>query len=289
MLGELLRGNGAVFRKVSIIGVGFMGGSLGLALKKHGLASEVVGISHRQVTLDKAIELKAIDAGTTDLIKGVTNADLVVLAAPVQAINQQFALINPHLKRGCLVTDMGSVKAEIVERAESTLAQPGMFVGSHPLAGSEKKGVEHAYADLFVNARCIMTPTAKTTPVAKEKIKFMWTKLGCHVEVLSPEDHDKILAYVSHLPHLVAYALVGALSKEFLSQAPQGFKDSTRIAASSPQMWNDIFLTNPTNVIHALDALVKDLAFLRKALIQRDPKGLLQYLEKAKEKRDSIG
>ena len=134
-----------------------------------------------------------------------------------------------------------------------------------------------------------MTPTAKTTPVAKEKIKFMWTKLGSHVEILSPEDHDKILAQVSHLPHLVAYALIGSLSKEYLSQVPQGLKDSTRIAASSPQVWNDIFLANPKNVINALDALVKDLAFLRKAIIQRDQKGLLQYFEKAKEKRDSLG
>lgn len=287
MFGEMLRNS--VFRKVTIIGVGFMGGSLGLALKKHGLAHEVVGVSHRQVTLDKAIELKAIDAGFTDLQKGVFNADLVVLAAPVQAILQQFSLISPYLKRGCLVTDMGSVKADIVERAESALPAPGMFVGSHPLAGSEKKGVEHATADLFQNARCIMTPTAKTTPVAKEKIKFMWTKLGSHVEILSPEDHDKILAQVSHLPHLVAYALIGSLSKEYLSQVPQGLKDSTRIAASSPQVWNDIFLANPKNVINALDALVKDLAFLRKAIIQRDQKGLLQYFEKAKEKRDSLG
>src|SRR3989338_1713439 len=287
MFGDMLRSS--VFRKVTIIGVGFMGGSLGLALKKHGLAHEVVGVSHRQVTLDKAIELKAIDAGFTDLQKGVFNADLVVLAAPVQAILQQFSLINPHLKRGCLVTDMGSVKVNIVERAESVLAQPGMFVGSHPLAGSEKKGVENATADLFANARCIMTPTAKTTPVAKEKIKFMWTKLGCQVEILSPEDHDKILAQVSHLPHLVAYALIGSIGKEYLSQVPQGLKDSTRIAASSPQMWNDIFLANPKNVLDAMDALVKNLAFLRKAIIQRDQKDLLQYLEKAKEKRDSLG
>ncbi len=289
MFGEMLRNNNAVFRKVTIVGVGFMGGSLGLALKKHGLASEIVGVSHRQVTLDQALQLKAIDEGLTDLPKAVANADLVVLAAPVQAILQQFALINPHLKRGCLVTDMGSVKSEIVERAESVLAQPGMFVGSHPLAGSEKKGVEFAYADLFANARCIMTPTAKTTPVAKEKIKFMWTKLGCQVEVLAPEDHDKILAHVSHLPHLLAYALVGSIAKEYLAHAPQGLKDSTRIAASSPQVWNDIFLTNPKNVINALDALVKDLALLRKAIIQRDQKVLLPYLERAKEKRDSIG
>ncbi len=287
MFGEMLRNS--VFRKVTIIGVGFMGGSLGLALKKHGLAHEVVGVSHRQVTLDKALELKAIDAGFTDLQKGVFNADLVVLAAPVQTILQQFSLINPHLKRGCLVTDMGSVKADIVERAESVLSAPGMFVGSHPLAGSEKKGVEHANADLFANARCIMTPTARTTPVAKEKIKFLWTKLGSQVEFLPPEDHDKVLAHVSHLPHLLAYALVGAIAKEHLSHAPQGLKDSTRIAASSPQVWNDIFLTNPKNVVNALDALVKDLAFLRKAIIQRDQKGLLQYLEKAKEKRDSLG
>lgn len=287
MFGEMSRN--FVFRRAAIIGVGFMGGSLGMAMKKHGLVQEIAGVASRQETLDQAIQLKAIDFGFIDVRQGVANADLVVLAAPVQAIIQQFSVINPHLKRGCLVTDMGSVKADIVERAESVLSPPGMFVGSHPLAGSEKKGVEHAYADLFQNARCIMTPTAKTSPVAKEKIKFLWTKLGSHVEFLPPEDHDKILAQVSHLPHLLAYALVESISKEYLGYAPQGLKDSTRIAASSAQIWNDIFLTNPKNVLNALDGLVKNLAFLRKAIIQRDQKSLTQYFEKAKEKRDGIG
>lgn len=265
-----------------------MGGSLGLALKKYGLAQEVTGVAQHQETLNQALALKAIDVGSTDIQKGVANADLVVMASPVQTIIEQFAIINPHLKRGCMVTDMGSVKASVVERAEIALAAPGMFVGSHPLAGSEKKGVEHATADLFQNVRCIMTPTAKTSQVAKEKIKFLWTKLGSQVEFLSPEDHDKTLALVSHLPHLLAFALIESIPKEYLGIAPQGLKDSTRIAASSAQMWNDIFLNNSKNILNSLDGLVKNLAFLRKAIIQRDQKGLTQYLEKSKEKRDSI-
>lgn len=286
MFGDILRHS--VFRRVTIIGIGFMGGSLGLALKKYGLAQEVTGVAQRQETLDQALALKAIDIGFIDVQKGVANADLVVMASPVQSIIEQFAIINPHLKRGCLVTDMGSVKTAVVDRAEITLSAPGMFVGSHPLAGSEKKGVENANADLFQNARCIMTPTAKTSPVAKEKIKFLWTKLGSQVEFLSPEDHDKTLALISHLPHLLAYALIESIPKEYLGMSPQGLKDSTRIAASSAQMWNDIFLNNSKNVLNSLDGLVKNLAFLRKAIIQRDQKGLTQYLEKSKEKRDSI-
>ncbi|MBI5150167.1 MAG: prephenate dehydrogenase/arogenate dehydrogenase family protein [Candidatus Omnitrophica bacterium] len=277
-----------LFRQVTIIGVGLMGGSLGLALKKRGLAQEVVGVSHRQESLDKAINAQAIDSGSLDLQKGIANAELVVLATPVQTIIQHIALINAHLRRGCLVTDLGSAKEEIVLRAENTLSAPGLFVGSHPLAGSEKTGAENASADLFENTRCIMTPTEKTSPVAKEKIRFLWTKLGAQVEFLSPEDHDKILAQVSHLPHLLAYALMESIPGESLGYALQGLKDSTRIAASSPQMWNDICLANSKNVLQALDALVKQLAFLRKTISQRDQKNLVQFFSRAKEKRDSI-
>lgn len=276
-----------IFRRVAIIGVGFMGGSLGMALKKQGLAQEVVGIAQRQETLDQAIKAQAIDLGFTDVQQGVASAELVVLATPVQAIMESFSLINPHIRRGCLVTDMGSVKAEIVEKAESLLSA-GLFVGSHPLVGSEKKGVEHANPDLFQNTRCIMTPTAKTNPVAKEKIKFLWTKLGAQVEFLSPDDHDKIFAQVSHLPHLLAYALMESIPQESLGHALQGLKDSTRIAASPPQVWNDICLTNSKNILNALDGIVKQLAFLRKAISQRDQKNLIQYFTRAKEKRDGL-
>lgn len=276
-----------IFRRVTIIGVGFMGGSLGMALKKQGLAREVVGISSHQETLDRAIKAQAIDLGFTDVREGVANAELVVLATPVQTIIECFSLINPHLRRGCLVTDMGSVKSEVVMKAENLLTT-GFFVGSHPLTGSEKSGVEHAHADLFQHARCIMTPTVKTNPVVKEKIKFLWTKLGMRVDFLSPDEHDKIFAQVSHLPHLLAYALMESIPSESLGHALQGFKDLTRIASSPPSVWDDICLTNAQHILHALDGTVKQLAFLRKAIIQRDQKNLFQFLTRAKEKRDTL-
>lgn len=277
-----------MFRRVAIVGVGLMGGSLAMAIKKYQLAREVVGIANRQETLDKALQLKAIDEGFTDIAKGIVNADLVVLAAPVGSIVKILSSINPHLRRGCLMTDLGSAKSDIVEKAESTLSVPGFFVGSHPLAGSEKNGVDYASAELFENARCIMTPTAKTNQVAKEKIKHLWTKIGAKVEFLSPEEHDKILAYVSHLPHLLAYGLMETIPQEFLGYALQGLKDSTRIAASSPQMWNDVCMANSRNVLNALDELVKHLCAIRKAVINHDEKNLVHHFAKAKEKRDGL-
>lgn len=277
-----------IFRKVAVIGVGLMGGSLGMALKKRRLAGEVVGISHRQETLETALKSGAIDSGFTDFQKGLAGADLVVLAVPVNAILKILTTMGPYLKRSCIVTDVGSTKAEIVEKAESTLPVPGFFVGAHPLAGSERNGVEHASADLFENARCIMTPTPKTNPFAREKVKHLWTKLGARVEFLSAEEHDRILAYVSHLPHLLAYGLMETIPQETLPYAPPGLKDTTRIAASSPQVWNDICMANPRNILKALDECVKHLASLRKAIINHDSPGLIQQFTNAKKKRDAI-
>ena len=277
-----------MFRRVTIIGVGLMGGSLGMAIKKHKLAQEVVGVSLQQSTLVQAIKLQAIDEAQTELDKALRNADLVVLATPVETINKLFALINPHVRRGCIITDMGSTKAEVVEAADKNLSNAPFFVGSHPLVGSEQHGVEHARAELFENAQCIMTPTDKTNTVAKEKIKFLWTKLGARVTFLSPEEHDQILAYTSHLPHLAAYALMETIPAQHISYASQGLKDTTRIAASSPRLWNDICLANTKNILKGLDEMVKNLSVLRKAIINRDEQTIISHFSKAKEKRDGL-
>jgi len=275
-----------MFRKVTIVGVGLMGGSLGMAIKKRGLAKEVVGLSHRQSSLVEAIKLQAIDIGFTDVAKAIRGSDLVVLAAPVDSIIKLFSKISKHLKRGCIVTDLGSAKSDIVEEAEKSLSNPSFFVGSHPLAGSEKKGVTYATSDLFENSLCLMTPTQMTNQVAKEKIKHLWAKLGAEVKLISPEEHDEILAYVSHLPHLLAYGLMETISKDHLEFSSQGLKDTTRIASSSPQMWNDICIANSRNIIKALDGLINNLSILRKAIVSRDQKSLIHYFTKAKEKRD---
>ncbi len=276
------------FKKVAIIGVGLMGGSLGLAIKKYGLAKEVIGISHRQSSLVSAIKNKAIDSGEVDLAKGLKGVDLVVLAAPVDAIVMLLGKINKYVKRGCIITDMGSVKVEIDEAARKNLSSPEFFVGSHPLAGSEKKGADFSTADLFQNSICVMTPTKKTNPVAKEKVKFLWSKIGATVKCVDAEKHDKILAYISHLPHLLTYGLMGAVPQEYLEYATRGFKDLTRIASSDPRVWNDICLTNSKNILRSVDEIVGELSTFRKAILNGDEKKIMAYFTKAKEKRDSI-
>ena len=277
-----------VFKRVAIVGVGLMGGSLGMAIKKHRLAREVIGLSHRQAALDQAVKSNAIDTPCLDVKKAISNADLVVLATPVDSIIKLFKTIDPYLKRGCIVTDVGSAKTSIVEHGEKTLSNPAFFVGSHPLAGSEKKGVVNASADLFEGSICIMTPTNKTNQVAKQKMKHFWTKLGMNVKLLSPEEHDEILAYVSHLPHLLAYGLMAGIPSKFLEYASQGLKDTSRVAASSPQMWSDICMANSKNILNALDQCVEYLAHFRKAIVSHDQKNLMNYFTKAQEKQNKL-
>lgn len=279
---------GNTFRRAVIVGVGLMGGSLGLAMKKYGLAREIVGVSPKQASLDLALKYGAIDTGTTSLMEALHHADLVVLATPVETILNIIPSLEEALKRHCIVTDLGSSKMEIVSMAEKRLSNPDFFVGSHPLAGSEKRGVEFASADLFQNAICIMTPTDKTNRVAKEKIKHLWTKIGANVKFLTPQEHDEILAYVSHLPHLLSFSLMETVPPKCLEFITPSLRDTTRIAASSPQMWNDIFLSNSKSVLKALDETVKQLAILRKAISIRDSKTLIQQFTQAKEKRNLI-
>jgi len=277
-----------LFKRVAIIGVGLMGGSLGMAIRKLSIAREVIGISHRQSSLVEAMKNKAIDVAMTDLPKGVRNADLVVLATPIDSIIKLLININPHLKRGCIVTDVGSAKVDVVEAAQNTLSQSNFFVGSHPLTGSEKKGVQYASAEIFEGARCIITPTDATHQVAREKVKQLWTKLGSNVFVMLPKEHDEILAHTSHLPHLLACGLIESLPEKSLNFASGGLKDSTRIASASSQMWNAIFMANSKNVLNSLDEYIKRLAFLRKVILSEDEKSLIQFLDKAKQKRDAL-
>lgn len=259
-----------------------------MALKKYKIARQVVGLSYRQSSLVQALKIKAIDVGLTDTSKAVRGSDLVVLATPVNTIIKLLPTIEPHLRRGCIVTDVGSIKGKIVEEAEKILPHPGFFVGSHPLAGSEKKGAMFADEDLFQGSRCIMTPTDVTNQVAKEKVKYMWTKIGANVSFMSAEEHDTALSYISHLPHLLAYGLMRSIPKEFLEYASSGLKDTTRIASSTPQMWNDIFMSNPKKILKSLDDMVAELGLFRKTIIDRDQKALIQYFTEAKEKRDSL-
>ena len=277
-----------LFNKVTIIGVGLIGGSLGMAIKKKSLAREVVGLSQRHATLVTALKNEAIDHGYHDVRKAVTNADLVILATPVSIVIGMISLIAPYLKRNCIVTDVGSSKTHIVEAAQKQLKNASCFVGSHPLVGSEKKGVQFAEADLFQGALCMMTPTDSTSRMARDRIKRLWTALGSHIKFISPMEHDRILAFISHLPHVVAYALMEAVPADTLEFAAKGFKDTTRIASSTPQMWSDICVSNPKNIIKGIDEVVKYLSGIRKAIGSKNTTELMNHFKSAKAKRDKI-
>lgn len=277
-----------LFRKVTIIGVGLIGGSLGMALKKLNLVREVVGLSQRHSTLVYAIKNQVIDQGFTDFKQALNNADLVILATPVSTILKLIPQIAPFLKRNCIVTDVGSTKVSIVAAAEKHLPTFPFFIGGHPLAGSEKRGATYAHLQLFENAICILTPTEKTNQLAREKVRHLWIQLGAQVKFLSPDEHDRILAFMSHMPHLLAYALMEVVPPSYLEFASQGIKDMTRIAASSAEMWSEICTDNDNHTVHALDQLVAGLSAFRKAIVSKNAQSLLESFQKAKTKRDSL-
>ncbi len=277
-----------LFRKVAIVGMGLIGSSVGMAIKKHGVAREVIGVSRQQASLSQSLKNHAVDKTSHDVKRSVADADLIVLSTPVKTIIQLFSLIGPSLKRGAIVTDVGSTKAAIVDGAHKHLPAHVSFVGSHPLAGSEKKGAAFGSAELFQNTSCILTPTEKTNRGALGRIESFWSRLGARVKVLAPAEHDEILGYISHLPHLLAYGLMETIPSNHLSYAPQGLRDTTRIAASDPEMWKDICLTNQIGILKSLDELVKVLSSFRRAIVLKDENNLLEHFKKSKHKRDAL-
>ena len=277
-----------LFRRVAIVGVGFMGASLGLAIKKKGLAKEVIGIGHHETALREAIDVGAIDESTMDLMKGVIGADLIILATPVNTIISVLDILGKDFKRSVIITDIGSTKLSVVERAEKALHHSVMFVGSHPLVGSEKKGPTYANAALYDNGSCIMTPTDKTNRLAKDKIKQFWSQLGMNVKIMSPQEHDEHLAFISHLPHFAAFSIMKALPDSCLEYVTQGLKDTTRVASSDPHMWRDIALSNHKYVLKSIDEMVKVLATIRKSVVTKDGDALVEIFKQAKQKRDKI-
>lgn len=277
-----------IFRRVSVVGVGFIGGSISLAIKKNKLAREVVGTSRRHSSLIYSFKNKIIDRYATDLKKAVQNADMIVLCVPVKTMIDLLPMIGKHVKRGAIITDVGSTKLNIVEAAQKHLPSHSFFVGSHPLAGSEKKGSAWANADLFQNSMCIMTPTDKTNKSAQEKVKDFWTKIGANVKLMNPQEHDKVLAHISHLPHIAAYGLIEAIPDKYLEFAPPGLKDTTRIAASDPNVWSEICMENSKNLVECLDSYIKVLSLYRKSIVSKDPQNLIAKFKNSKVKRDGI-
>jgi prephenate dehydrogenase len=282
------------FQKVTIIGVGLIGGSLALAIKKGGLARTVLGVDQQPDRLQKAVARGGIDAYTCNVSEGVEGADLVVLATPVGMFEPIIRQAIPRLSSGCIVTDVGSTKDLLIRQMERMLPKVVPFVGGHPIAGKEKSGIEAASVDLFRGARCILTPTPRTDQKALGKIKNLWKEIGSEVVTMDPVVHDRVLAAISHLPHMAAYALVNTAldllnqNGELLSFSGGGFKDFTRIAASSPEMWRDICLHNGSNILATLEAFETALGRIKRYIQDHNGGGLYQEFEKAKKLREGI-
>ncbi len=283
-----------LINRLAVVGVGLIGGSLARVLREKGEVGEIVGIGRGAANLQRAVELGVIDRYEHDLKKGVEDADLVFLATPVCTIADIVAEIAPALHSGAIVTDGGSVKEEIVLRCEELLPQNTYFVGGHPIAGTEKSGVDASFSTLYKGKRCIITPTARTDARALGKVVRMWELAGSEVVQMNPAKHDKVFAAISHLPHMVAYSLVNAVGdydgcdENILKYSAGGFRDFTRIASSDPVMWRDIALQNRAAVLEMMDFFAASHAELRALVANSDAEGLEKFFERSRDHRESI-
>jgi prephenate dehydrogenase len=281
------------FRKITIIGVGLLGGSIGLAVKRRKLSREVAGFVRRATSLKDCEKAGAVDFATTDLLAAVSNSDLIILCTPLAQMRSLTEQFLPALKADAIVTDVGSVKADVVRELESLVQKSGAhFVGSHPMAGAEKTGVAAAREDLFQNAVCVLTPTKKSNASAVRKLEQFWKSLGARVLKLPPGQHDVLVSRTSHLPHIVAATLANLVlnpaNPKVQSQlCANGFRDTTRIASGSPEMWRDIALANRKNLSHSLDAFISELQKFQRVLKKSDVKAIAKFFETAKSRRDN--
>lgn len=295
------------FQTVALVGMGLIGGSLGLATRERRLAGRVVAVARRPETVERALELGAADEGETDPSRGVDTADLVILCTPVLTMPALAEQIAPHLKPGAVVTDVGSTKAVLVRELPRRLRPDTPYIGGHPMAGLEKTGVEAARSDLFVGATYLLTPTPDTPVEDVARLERWVAALGAIPMRMEPEAHDLAVAAISHLPHVVAAALAAAAvesaspdggapgsadsgpSREILRRlVAGGFISTTRIAASSPEMWRDICLTNRQALLQALRQFETELALFAAALEDRDAAGLLTAFERARRARTEL-
>ncbi len=281
-------------KNIAIIGVGLIGGSLALALKALPNVSKVVGIGRRKESIEKALALNVIDEGCLDIGEGVREADVVWVATPVGSILDVIEKAIPHLRTGATITDTGSTKANIVKRVEEILPPRFYFIGGHPMAGSEKQGVESASADLFRNTYYLLTPTTRTNTASFQLIHSLITQIGGSVLAIDAEKHDKAMATISHLPHFLSAILVNLAgqqieeSENLLRLAAGSFRDMTRIAASSPNLWLDITFENKEAILKVCREFREELSDISKLIEKGDRKGLVEKLTLAREIRQSL-
>jgi prephenate dehydrogenase len=278
---------------VAIVGVGLIGGSLALALKEAGVAGRILGFDLDQHNLVQALQLGIIDHACSG-VEELFAADLIFLATPVLAMPAALTAIAPHLKPGAILTDGGSVKGAVISALEPLLSPTLRYVPGHPISGTERSGAQAAFATLFRGKRCILTPTECTDPQALALVTALWQAVGSEVMLMDAEKHDRILAAISHLPHMVAYALVNAVGsydryeENILLYSAGGFRDFTRIASSDPTMWRDIALTNRDALLEMIERFEADLAQLKEAIRIADAPALHSYFLRSKLNRDAI-
>jgi prephenate dehydrogenase len=282
-------------KKLVIFGVGLIGGSVALALKKTKTPISIVGVGRSAESLQTALDLGVIDADTSDVAAAIKDADLVLIAAPVAQTPAILNAIKPHLNASTVITDAGSTKGDVLQCAKDILGEQfNQFVGGHPIAGAEKSGVSAATADLYLNKNVVLTPTAETDPEAIALVKNLWQACGANVSEMTAATHDGIFAAVSHLPHLLAFALVDDIAsrtnaEQLFGFAASGFRDFTRIAGSHPEMWRDISLANRTALLNELDAYQQELSKLQQLLKAQDGAGLEALFERASVARNNWG
>jgi len=277
------------FKTVAIVGVGLVGGSIGLALRQRGLADVVMGIGRRQPTLRTARRVGAVTNTTIDLAKGVAEAELVIVATPASRIVEFVRQVAAACPEGTLITDVGGAKRVIVEALDEGLPRGCRFLGSHPIAGSEKTGASHARADLFDGRIAVLTPTKNTRAEDFDTLEQFWSGLGAVVVQMSAAEHDQALAVTSHVPHLAAAALALVQSEPYFRFAGTGLLDTTRVASGDPALWRQIFALNRQNVLAALDQYGRQLTAMCAAIQQSDDVALERLLAAAKKNRDALG
>lgn len=282
------------FKKVAIIGVGLIGGSLAMAMKQKRMADTIVGIGRGTANLELAMRLGVVDSISVDIESGVSGADLVVVAVPVLKTGETIKKAVSGLTSPCIITDVGSVKKAIIDECEAALPKGITYVPGHPIAGTENSGVEAAMANLYNERVCILTPTSNTPQTDIAKIREMWQEAGSRVVIMDAATHDRLLSAISHLPHMIAYTLVNTVAAsgekniDFLKYSAGGFRDFTRIASSSPEMWADVCAMNKDNIIGMIENFQRQLETLKRLMVHGDFKGVKANFESAKKIRDSI-
>ncbi len=284
-----------MFERMALIGVGLIGSSIALAARRHGLVKHIVGSARTKETVETALRLGILDEGVSSAREAASKADLVILCAPVGVCGVLCEEIKDVLKPGTILTDVGSVKSAIVEACAPHLPDGVNFVPGHPIAGTEQSGPEAGFAELFEDRWCILTPEPNTDQMAVSKLKSFWEGLGSNVEIMTPEHHDLVLAITSHVPHLIAFNIVntaGHLERvtdtEVIKFSASGFRDFTRIAASDPTMWRDVFLNNKEAVLEMLGRFSEDLSNLQRAIRFDDGEALFDLFAKAREMRRGV-